>query len=96
MTAIVAIARVLSYSTFGETCLATEVQKSLMKRTMLHGATLAEIWFASPLSSSFSEDFQQVPVTLAKFKHIDNCVMLFVCFYPNFPSPLSGPRTDFV
>ena len=54
-----------------------------MKPTMLHVATLSEILFTSPWNISFSEDFQQIPVSLAKFKHIDNCFLLFVRFYPN-------------
>ena len=43
-----------SGSTFHETCLATEVQKSFTKPTMLHGATPAETCFAAPLDTSFS------------------------------------------
>ena len=54
-TAIVAtVAEVESSSTFRETCLATEVQKSFMKPIMLHGATPAETCFAAPLHTSFS------------------------------------------
>ena len=51
-TAIVAIvAEVGSGSTFGETCLATEVQKVSGN---LHGATPVETCFATPLHTSFS------------------------------------------
>jgi len=49
-TEIVAnVAEVESGSTFRETCLVTKVQKTFMKLTMLHGATPAEICFASSL-----------------------------------------------
>ena len=55
VTAIVAtVAKVESGSTFREICLATEVQKSFLKPTMLHGATPAETCFASSLHTSFS------------------------------------------
>ena len=49
-TAIAAtVAEVESGSTFRETCLATEVQKSFTKPTMLlHGAMPPEICFAAP------------------------------------------------
>ena len=54
-TAIVAtVAEVESDPTFRETCLATKVQKSFTKLTMLHGATPAETCFASSLHASFS------------------------------------------
>ena len=54
-TAIVStVAEVESGSTFRETCLATEAQKSFTKPTMLHGATPAETYFASSLHTSFS------------------------------------------
>ena len=49
-----AVAEVESGSTFRETCLATEAQKSFTKPTMLHGATPAETRFAAPLHTSFS------------------------------------------
>ena len=48
--AIVAtVAEVESRSTFRETCLATEIQKSFTKPTMLHSAAPAETCFAAPL-----------------------------------------------
>ena len=49
-TAIAAtVAEVESGSTFRETCLATEVQNSFTKPTMLlHGAMAPEICFAAP------------------------------------------------
>ena len=54
-TVIVAtVAEVESGSTFGETCLATEVQKGFTKPTMLHSATPVETCFATPLHTSFS------------------------------------------
>ena len=54
-TAIVAtVANVESGSTFRETRLATEVQKSFTKPTMLHDATSAETCFTSSLHTSFS------------------------------------------
>ena len=54
-TEIVAnVAEVESGSTFRETCLATKVQKSFTKPTMLHGATPAETCFALSLHTSFS------------------------------------------
>ena len=55
-TAIVAtVAEVKSCSTFGETCLATEVQKvSRNQPCMLHGAEPVETCFATPLHTSFS------------------------------------------
>ena len=43
-----AVAEVESGSTFRETCLAMEVQKSFTKPTMLHGATPAKTSFAAP------------------------------------------------
>ena len=53
-TAIVAtVAEVESSSTFRETCLTTEVQKSLMKPTV-HRPTPAKPCFAAPLHTSFS------------------------------------------
>ena len=55
-----AVAEVESRSTFRETCLATEVRKSITKPTMLHGATRAETCFAAPLHTSFSLKFQRV------------------------------------
>ena len=42
-----AVAEVESGSTFRETCLATEVQNSFTKPTMLHGAKAAETCFAA-------------------------------------------------
>ena len=54
-TAIVAtVAEVESGSTFRETCLATEVQKSFTKPTMLDGVTPAETYFAPSVQTSFS------------------------------------------
>ena len=47
------VAEVESGSTFRETCLATEAQKSFTKPTMLHGATPAETFFASSLHTSY-------------------------------------------
>ena len=41
-------------STFPETCLATEIQQSFMKPTMLHGAMPAETCFAVLLHRIFS------------------------------------------
>ena len=51
---VVTVAKVESSSTFRETCLATEIQKSFTKPTMLHGATPGETCFASLLHTSFS------------------------------------------
>ena len=48
------VAEVESGSTFGETCLATEIQKCFTKPTMLHGATPPETCFATPLHTGFS------------------------------------------
>ena len=55
-TAIVAtVAEVESGSTFGELNLSrNRSSKSFTKPTMLHGATLAETCFATPLHTSFS------------------------------------------
>ena len=54
-TAIVAsLAEVESGSTFPETCLATKVQQSSMKPTMLQGATRAKTCCAVTLHSRFS------------------------------------------
>ena len=53
-TAIVATVAVESGSTFGETCLATEVQKvSRNHATMLHGATPVETCFATAVAHKF-------------------------------------------
>jgi len=50
------VAKVESSYSFGETCLATEVQKP----TILHCATPAETCFVTPLHTSFSKKFQRV------------------------------------
>ena len=62
-----AVAEIESGSTFRETCLATEVQKSFTKLIMLHGATPAETCFAAPLHTSFSSKFQRVTAALYSF-----------------------------
>ena len=49
-----AVAEVESSSTFRETCLATEVQKSFTQPTMLHSAMPAETCFAAPLHTIYS------------------------------------------
>ena len=46
------VSEVESGSTFRETCLATEVQKSFTKPTMLHGAMPAETCLEAPLHTS--------------------------------------------
>ena len=48
MVKLLAVAEIDSSSTLRDTCLATEVQKSFMKLTMLHGATPAETCFTAP------------------------------------------------
>lgn len=63
-TQIVAtVTEVNSGSTFPETCLATEIQQSFTKPTMLHSATLAETCFAVLLHISFRSKFQRVTAT---------------------------------
>ena len=59
-----AVAELESGSTFRETCLATEVQESIMKPTMLHGSRPAETCFAASLHTSFSLKFQRVTAAL--------------------------------
>ena len=54
------VAKVESGSTFLETCIATEIRKSFMKPTLLHGGTPAETCFIAPLHTSFSYTFLMV------------------------------------
>ena len=51
---VATVAEIDSSSTLRDTCIATEVQKSFSKPTMLHGATPAEMCFAAPLHISFT------------------------------------------
>lgn len=56
---VATVAEIDSSSTLRDTCLATEVQKSFTKPTMLKGATPAETCFAAPWQLSFTEKFQR-------------------------------------
>ena len=47
---VAAVAEIDSGSTLRDTCLATEVQKSFTKPTMLHGPTPVETCFEAPLA----------------------------------------------
>ena len=51
---VATVAEIDSGSTFHDTCLITEVQKSFTTPTILHGATPAETCFAAPLHVSFT------------------------------------------
>ena len=51
---VATVAEIDSGSTLRDTCFATEVQKSSMEPTMLHGATPAETCFTAPLYISFT------------------------------------------